>query len=106
MGYWKQKMMEEQERGWSSLGDKYVCSKCFEDYALANYVTENAKGFKCDYCGRRSRKKAIATPIDQVMELIDGGIRSEWAHPDDEGVPYESAEGGYQGKVLDTYDLV
>jgi hypothetical protein len=106
MGYWKQKMMEEQERGWSSLGEKYVCLKCFEDAALSAFVSMNAVRHKCDYCGRRSTKKPIAVRIDEVMEVIDEGIRSEWGHPDDEGVAYETAEGGYQGEVLDTYDLI
>lgn len=106
MGYWKQKMIEEQERGWSSLGDKCVCAKCFDDAALADFVSENAVEHKCDYCGRKSKKKPIGVGIDEVMEVIDEGIRSEWGHPDDEGVAYESAEGGYQGEVLDTYDLI
>jgi DNA-directed RNA polymerase subunit RPC12/RpoP len=102
MGYAKQKLLEAQERGWSSIGDKFVCAKCFDDYALSQLVTENAAEFKCDYCGHRSRKKPIAAPMDEVMEAIDEGIRSEWGHPDDEGIIYESAEGGYQGTVIDT----
>jgi len=106
MGYWKQKMIEEQERGWSSLGDKRVCAKCFDDAALADFVSENAVEHECDYCGRKSKKKPIGISIDEVMEVIDEGIRSEWGHPDDEGVAYETAEGGYQGEVLDTYDLI
>lgn len=99
-------MIEEQDRGWSSLGDKYVCAKCFEDAALAAFVSKNAVEHKCDYCGRKSKKKPIGVDIDKVMEVINEGIRSEWGHPDNEGVAYESAEGGYQGKVLDTYDLI
>lgn len=106
MGYWKQKMIEEQDRGWSSLGGKFVCDKCFEDSALANFASENAVEYKCDYCGRRSKKKPIGIGIDEVMEVINEGITSEWGHPDNEGVAYESAEGGYQGEVLDTYDLI
>ena len=106
MGYWKQKMIEEQERGWSSLGDKWVCAKCFDDAALADFVSENAVEHECDYCGRKSKKKPIGISIDEVMEVIDEGIRSEWGHPDDEGVAYETAEGGYQGEVLGTYDLI
>lgn len=106
MGYWKQKMIEEQDRGWSSLGGKCVCAKCIEDPFLSAFVSENAIEHECDYCGRKSRKKPIAVGMDDIMEVIDEGIRSEWGHPDDEGVAYETAEGGYQGEVLDTYDLI
>ncbi len=106
MGYWKQKMIEEQDRGWSSLGGKCVCAKCFEDPFLSAFVSENAVEHKCDYCGRKSRKKPIAVEIDNVMEVINEGIRSEWGHPDNEGVAYETREGGYQGEVLNTYELI
>lgn len=105
MGYYKNKMIEEQERGWSSLGGKCVCADCFSDYALAEFVQENANEMHCDYCGRTTKKEPIAVAIDDVMSEINDGIRSEWNHPDDEGVSYESAEGGYQGKVVDTWDL-
>ncbi len=77
MGYWKQKMLEEQEHGWSSLGSKCVCAKCFEDAALAAFASENAVEHECDYCGRKSRKRSIAVGINEVMEVIDEGIRSE-----------------------------
>lgn len=106
MGYWKDKMIKDQQRGWSSPGDKYVCPKCFDDYALASFVKDNASEKKCDYCGRTSKGKPIAAPIDDVMAEISKGIRSEWGHPDDVGVPYESAEGGYQGDVMPTRDLI
>jgi hypothetical protein len=100
----KRKMMEEQERGWSSLGDKYVCADCFNDDALARFVKENASSHECDYCGRTSKRRPIAAPIDDVVEYIDAGLRSEWGDPNNE-LPYDSREGGYQGTVLDAWDL-
>ncbi|MFZ0051408.1 MAG: HEPN-associated N-terminal domain-containing protein, partial [Desulfobaccales bacterium] len=104
MGRAKEQWIEEQERGWSSLGDKYVCAKCFSDYALKRFVSENAVANVCDYCGRQSRR-AIAAPIDNVLEEINAGLRSQWRNVDDEGIPFDSGEGGYQGVVFDTYDL-
>lgn len=106
MGWLKDKMIEDEERGWSSVGDKYVCAKCFADYALAKFVRENAVSKHCDYCGCTSKGRPIAAPIDDVMEEISAGIHSEWSHPDEVGVPYETAEGGYQGNVIDTWDLI
>ena len=105
MGYMKDKMIEEQSRGWSSV-DKRVCDKCLNDYALAKFVKDRATEKKCDYCGRASKERPIAVPVDDVMPEISDGIRSEWEHPDDVGMPYESAEGGYQGTVIDSYELI
>lgn len=105
MGFMKRKMMEEQERGWSSLGDKSVCADCFRDGALVRYVEEHATSYECDYCGRKSKRRPIAAPVDDVMEYIDAGVKSEWGDPNDE-LPYESREGGFQGNTLDAEDLV
>lgn len=105
MGYWKDLLIEQQERGYASLGDKFVCARCFSDYALAGFVTENASGKHCDYCGRSSRRKAIAVAIDDVLAEIASGIWSEWGAPEDEGVPYESREGGWQGTVISSWEL-
>ncbi|HYF76873.1 MAG TPA: HEPN-associated N-terminal domain-containing protein [Symbiobacteriaceae bacterium] len=104
MGFMKHKLMEEQERGWASLGDKYVCDQCFDDYALTGFVQEHASSPKCDYCGRRSKRKPIAAPVDDVVEYIHQGVILDWGNPNDE-LPYETREGGFQGNVVDAYDL-
>lgn len=106
MGYMKDLMMQQESQGWSFIGDKFVCAKCFDDYALERFVRANAVEKTCGYCGRTSKTRPIAAPIDDIMPEISAGILSEWRNPDDVGVPYESAEGGYQGKVIDTYDLI
>jgi hypothetical protein len=87
------------------LGERFVCARCFSDYALAQFATDNATEMHCDYCGRRSKRKPIAVPIDDVLAEISKGIRSEWGNPEGEGVPYETQEGGWQGEVIDSYDL-
>jgi hypothetical protein len=48
----------------------------------------------------------IAAPFDSVMEVIARGLRKDWNSADNEGVPYESSEGGYQYETTDTYDVV
>jgi hypothetical protein len=102
----KDLMIQQESQGWSFIGDKFVCTKCVDDYALARFIRDNAVEKHCDYCGRTSKSKTIAAPIDDVMVEISQGIYSEWRHPDNVGVPYESAEGGYQGTVIDSYDLI
>jgi hypothetical protein len=84
MGYWKDRMMQEQARGYSSVDDdKAVCAKCFEDEAIQQFVRDNATEKKCSYCGRRS-KKPIATPMNDVLDLIGEGLHCEYADPIEE----------------------
>jgi hypothetical protein len=100
----KEIYMEQLERGWFSLGNKYVCSNCFLDDELSDYVKINAKSNRCDYCGAQSTD-LIAAPMDVIMELVARSIYFEWTDPAEE-LPYESREGGYQGDVYDTYELL
>lgn len=105
VGFTKRRLEEALDRGWFSLGDKYVCDECFNDYALEAFVREHACSTECDYCRRTSKRSPIAADIDEVVEFIDKGILADWSHPDNEGVAYDSQEGGYQATVLDAWDL-
>ena len=68
--------------------------------AIRDFVTARTTTNECDYCGR-SGEQPIAAPIDDVLELMAEGLSVEWGDAVDE-LPYESAEGGYQGKAYDT----
>lgn len=105
MGYLKNKMIEEYDRGWSSI-DKNVCANCIEDDDLKEFIIEHASSTRCDYCSRHSRKKPIAVAMDELLEEISEAVNSIWDHPDNVGIAYESREGGYQASVFDSYDLV
>jgi len=105
MGRAKRQQILEMERGWKSAGDLYVCDDCFSDYALKAFVSRNASSTDCSFCDRSSPGAPIAVPIDDVLELINESLCTEWGDPDDEGIPYESREGGYQWSTTDTYDL-
>jgi hypothetical protein len=102
MGFLKGIKMTERAE---SAGDKYVCKDCFSDRAIQEFIENQAVARHCDYCGKSSSKE-IAVPVDEVVLLILEGIESEWGNADDEGVPYESAEGGYQWPTVDTQDLL
>lgn len=91
-------MEEDEERGWSSAGEKYVCADHVEDYALAELIAENVADAQCTYCGGEN-----AAPIDVLIERIGSSLPAEWGNADDEGVGWE---GGYVGKTYDTYDLI
>jgi HEPN superfamily RES-like protein len=112
MGRVKDWQIEQEERGWWSVPNKYVCADCFDDDYLKQVVKDNLAASACSYCGQTGEDATgetgalIAAPFDAVMEVVAEGIHSEWNSADDEGIPYESAEGGYQADTLDSYDLV
>ena len=112
MGRAKDLLIEEEERGWRSVPDRYVCPECFEDENLKQVILENAVAPACDYCGLTAPDltgeddASIAAPVDSVLEVIAAGLYSEWNDADSEGITYESAEGGYQARTLSTFDLV
>ena len=102
MGRMKDLLIQQQEQGWSFVG-KNVCAQCFTDMAIRDFVTARTTTNECDYCGR-SGEQPIAAPIDDVLELMAEGLSVEWGDAVDE-LPYESAEGGYQGKAYDTWEF-
>ncbi len=109
MGREKDRLIEEEERGWYSTSTESVCNECVEDEYLANFILENGEPGTCDFCGSDSADSDIrCVPFDDLMDVIGDGINWAYRSADDEGQPYESAEGGYvfSESVFDTYDLV
>lgn len=104
MGRAKERLMEQQARGWDSI-DKFACQECFEDPDIRKFIREIASEHKCSYCGMSSADKPIAAAMNEVMPLIMDGIRLEWGDPSHEGMPWETQEGGWLGEVWDTEEL-
>lgn len=104
MGGAKAWMMEQEYRGYKEV-EGNVCADCFSHPIIKDHITETAVSDTCAYCGQKSHEN-IAAPLDDVMEIIMGGITFEWNSPDGESVAYETKEGGYQANLTDTYDLV
>lgn len=105
VGGMKRLLEEMQERGWTTAGDGHVCAECVEDYALAEHIAAHAVEPSCDYCGR-SGGEPIAAPVDELVAQVHDGLASEYGDVNDEGVPFESREGGWQAETHDTYDLL
>jgi hypothetical protein len=78
-----------------------VCAKCFEDYAIQDFVRDRASGRKCSYCGRRW-KKPIAVPMNDVLGLIGEGLGYEYADPAEQN-PWD--EGEYVFPTMDSRQL-
>ena len=104
MGGARENYYEQVEKGWWSLPGKFACGDCFEDEGMRQFVLDHASHTNCTYCGRSS-EMAISVPMDMIVEHVATCIQREWTDPAEE-LPYESAEGGYQGEVLHTYDLL
>lgn len=103
MGFAKERYMEMSALGYESLGDRYVCSHCFNDYAIRDFIESVAEERKCDYCGGRG-KKPSAAHMDRVLGFIAEGMRVEWGDPNQEGVGWE---GGWAGaEVMDSDELI
>jgi len=103
MGRAKRDWEAKSARGYYNVADKYVCSKCFDDYAICKFINENAVEKVCDYCGNES-SDAIAAPLEDVVEFVLKGIRTEWGDPNNEGVGWE---GGWVGaEVIGSDELI
>lgn len=84
---------------------KNVCDDCFDNVCIKNFIRENADVDECDYCKRRSRMP-IAFSVDEVFVYILESINTEWGDPNNEGVGWDSREGGYySAKVISTDEL-
>ncbi|KRP85796.1 hypothetical protein AOQ72_03865 [Bradyrhizobium yuanmingense] len=88
----------------SFKSSEFVCDKCFNDEDIQGYVQGMAEKKKCDFCGRVS-KAPIAAPLGDVAEYIAERICSYYDDPANAGLPYESAEGGYQGVTYITLEV-
>jgi hypothetical protein len=106
MGIAKRMWEEEQERVYSSNDGITVCSGCFEEHSIQQFIEEHQSHNSCSYCDE-SGDDVKACDLDSVIEHILESISYEWGHPANEGLPYESREGGWQvATVCDTWELL
>jgi RES domain-containing protein len=104
MGRAKAHFDDVQHRGWENI-EAFVCSDCVEDDFLRALIDEHAESETCDYCSAQA-KSPLAAPVDVVTEAIVIAARAYFANPANAGVPYESREGGFQGKMFGTRDVL
>ncbi len=97
---------EEQDRGFTSNVGKFVCTNCFDEYALKQFIKEHSSYNYCSYC-EETDEEIIACELDSLIEHILESIQYEWGHPANEGLPYETREGGWQvASVYDTWEII
>lgn len=106
MGRVKEAMIEAEGRGWYDGPDRYVCIDCANEQFLGALVEAEVVEPQCDYCGAvSSDDEPIAAPVSVLIAAVGRVINWYWTDPAEE-LPYESREGGYQGEVIDTVDLL
>ena len=82
----------------------YVCSSCFEEEGMCQFIECNAESKVCDFCGNKD-EQPIAADVDEVGNHLRRCVEKEYASAADH-LNHESAEGGYQGLYWDSYDLI
>lgn len=83
---------------------RYVCSSCFGDPAIKEYIEENSVGSECSFC-EEVHERNISIPIDNLIRYMRICVSREYDNAA-EWLPYESSEGGYQGETIDAWDLI
>jgi hypothetical protein len=79
-----------------------VCSACFDDDDLRLWIRDVNGPKGCDACGR------FDSPTCKLSDLsshIQSCLQQYWGFAIEQ-LPYESAEGGYQGTTWDTAEIL
>lgn len=105
MGFAKRELERQQEEKWSPIDDSQVCAKCFIDDEIKKFILSESDGVGCDYCDDSGAQKRKSRNINDVIEHISESIRNYYEDPA-QHMAYETAEGGYLGHTIDTYDLL
>src|SRR5260370_18941889 len=103
MGYLKDLLIDEEERGYRHVGDRSVCVMCVGDPDLVTALPPTSDPSKCAYCGREAFDASMTFSLDALLDVIASGIAFEYTHPIDE---LFWDEGAYVGEVVDTDDVL
>src|ERR1041385_7384116 len=82
-----------------------VCARCFDDEHIAAFIESTVESPECDFCGRHSRTKNIAAPLNEIVDFMLEAIDREYERAV-EALGWDGAEGGYQGAHWDSWDLI
>ncbi len=104
MGRAKELMMQQQEQGWNFVDEGLTaCEQCVVDPTVKQWVAQNhADGPMC-LCNGSSSK--VVSVNDLFAFINDELIRPQYEDPANV-LPWDGREGGYQGTVLSSMDLV
>lgn len=98
MGREKDRLIEEEERGWYSVTRRYVCDSCISEPALVDYIRDRGVECECGCCGLTPEDADLkCLPLDEVLHVdtLSHFLRNRRAH---------SFELGGAGEVQDDPD--
>ncbi len=101
MGQAKQRMIEWDERNFSSIPYKNVCIKHINDNAIKRFILKNYSDGYCDYC----QKDVKVVSFDDLLEFMMLGI-SNFYEDAANFMSYNGREGGYLGETFDPNELI
>lgn len=104
-GITKRLLEEEWERGYRLTGD-FVCSTCFQDDTIRQFIAKHLTGHQCSFCGTSSKDRRIACRLDDIIEHMMTCVYEHYSDVDAECVPYDSEDGRYIVDTHDTWDLL
>ena len=92
---------------WSTVPaeDYSVCADCIDDVDIRAFIASRADELACDFCDRSSADRAVAAPLDSVVQFMMEAIDREYDRAVN-ALGWESREGGFQGSHWDSYDLL
>jgi len=102
MGLVKNESIEDQERGWSEIEDKYVCDECVADQFLKSEIRSAVVAKQCDYCEREA-DEPVAAPVGVVQSRIGETVTNFFGEPTESGCPYDQ---GWIIEPTDTEDVL
>ena len=84
--------------------DKFVCTDCFEDIGMRNFIEQNPTGTQCDFCFSIQDDLTIASLCD-VVEHIVSSLYYEYDQAE-EWLIRDSETGIYHPEWFDAWDVL
>lgn len=86
MGYYKELIIEYDDRGYRGVPEKNVCAKLFSEHRfIYEMIQRNGTQGVCDYC----KEKEIVLPLDRIVKMVVDEFRSIFEDPAEQ-LPFES----------------
>lgn len=100
MGYWKNRQLEEQDRGYGHTG-AFACATCIGDPWLAAVIEESPADEPCSYCEGRP-----SADLDDVIERALECLSSEYRPESVETPPWDNEDKRYIVTPVDLGELI
>lgn len=93
------------ELGYTPTENKFICTKCIQDDALRDVISENSCVQKCSYCGSRTTKNISVCRFDYLVRHVCRSIQFEWGDPSVE-MAYDSEDDEWVGDIYSTLEVL